>query len=149
MMTLDELVAADAAHRAKVAACEHAFTKVTLGDHLLGRACEHCGTPELVWLRGEVERLTHAATAFEFSGPGGRWWVRPLNEHGVWTIGLPGWLGGERFSRQGAIDEARRLAATAPTPPTVTSSRGPQCRCTVIVNDDTAGTYCPVHGDQG
>ena len=22
------------------------------------------------------------------------------------------------------------------------------CRCVIIANDDTAGTYCPVHGDQ-
>jgi len=23
------------------------------------------------------------------------------------------------------------------------------CRCVIIVNDNSAGTYCPVHGDQG
>src|SRR5579872_2930637 len=23
-----------------------------------------------------------------------------------------------------------------------------RCRCVIIVNDNTAGTYCPVHGDQ-
>jgi hypothetical protein len=24
----------------------------------------------------------------------------------------------------------------------------PGCRCVIIANDNTAGTYCPVHGDQ-
>jgi hypothetical protein len=66
-----------------------------------------------------LKALVQCATAFEFNGPGGYWWVKPLNEHGVWTIGLPGWSGGERFSWAGAIAEARRLAAKSPKPPAV------------------------------
>ena len=57
MGTLDELVAKDAAYRAKVAACAHDWTRV--GEHSCEcpRECTRCDISELWWLREQVETL--------------------------------------------------------------------------------------------
>jgi hypothetical protein len=57
-----------------------------------------------------------AATEYTFRGPSGTWWARPLNEHGIWTIGRPGDVGGERFGRDEAIAKAREFAEAPVTP---------------------------------
>lgn len=57
MGTLDELVAKDAAYRAKVATCAHDWTRV--GEHSCEcpRECARCDISELWWLREQVETL--------------------------------------------------------------------------------------------
>ena len=59
-ISLDELVAMDAAYRAKVAACEHSFTERALGASNAGLRCPRCGVHELPWLRGERAQLRAA-----------------------------------------------------------------------------------------
>lgn len=74
MTTLDELVAKYAEYRAKVATCEHDFSRLGPFSGEFGKECVHCDVSELPWLRSEVARqrpLVDAAVTFVQDSVGG------------------------------------------------------------------------------
>ena len=141
MNSLDELVAADATHRAKVAACSHAFTTEGIGAHALGLACEHCGVHELVWLRGEVALLQAASDecARQTAEDEARGRSRAFEEMAD-AFGLFAWTcldhGGEEVARiRDITSEARSVArVTSWSRPTVPHDRAPR-RWRIEVNE--------------
>jgi hypothetical protein len=107
--------------------CTHApeqhHNGVGIGCLLHGCACQASRldiSDAVAKARGEridvLEELLASATEFTIVGPGGRWWVRPLNQYGIWTIGQSGWVGGERFGRDEAVAKARELSGAPVSP---------------------------------